>query len=78
MSDVDGSWPPTTGGALPDAVGFDCPRCGQGCRERLWGPCTSCRAELATTVGAPSGPNVVAERFEPRLHVVPNHVATRE
>lgn len=62
---------------------FDCPRCGQGVTERFWGPCASCRRTLVNAYAAeadpaarpdPSGP----ARFEPAMHVVPNHVATKD
>ena len=56
---------------------FDCPRCGSGVDERLYGPCGSCRQELAA-LGGDGGGEVATERFEPRMHVVPNQVATKE
>lgn len=62
---------------LPDDLAFDCPRCRQPVRERLYGPCASCRVDLAA-LGGPGGGEVEAGRFEPRMHVVPNQVATKE
>jgi hypothetical protein len=57
--------------------GFDCPRCGVPVEERLWGPCRDCRAEL-TAVQRSKTAQVETGRFEPALHVVPNHVATKD
>jgi hypothetical protein len=66
---------------------FECPRCGSAVEERFWGPCGHCRAELtaaqrgeAPEVGSgrvQSG-RVQSGRFEPAMHVVPNHVATKD
>ncbi|MCU4183407.1 hypothetical protein K6U06_03475 [Acidiferrimicrobium sp. IK] len=56
---------------------FDCPRCNQPVDERLYGPCRECRDALSA-LGGQGGGEVVTERFEPRMHVVPNQVATKE
>jgi hypothetical protein len=57
---------------------FACPRCGATVEERFWGPCQSCRLELvAAHQGEQSGETETA-RFEPAMHVVPNHVATKD
>jgi len=56
---------------------FACPRCGSEVCERFWGPCQTCRTEL-TTLMQRTAEHVESERFEPVLHVVPNHVATRD
>lgn len=56
---------------------FDCPRCGASVSERFYGPCTACRRELAATLGGERR-EMAAERFEPSMHVVPNHVATKD
>ena len=62
---------------------FDCPRCHQSVTERFWGPCGRCRTELNAAYrkdgageGSESEPS--ATRFEPAMHVVPNHVATKD
>jgi hypothetical protein len=56
---------------------FDCPRCQAPVQERFWGPCGRCRAELtASQQGRVS--EVETGRFEPAMHVVPNHVATKD
>lgn len=60
-----------------ETTDFVCPRCGRDAVERFWGPCGSCRAELAAAVQGEAR-EVEATRFEPSLHVVPNHVATKD
>lgn len=58
-------------------LAFACPRCAAEVHERLYGPCTSCRAQLAATMGGDQRA-VASERFEPAMHVTPNQVATKE
>ncbi len=59
---------------------FVCPRCTATVTERFWGPCTSCRAELTAAYGSTGvgGTGSGSSRFEPAMHVVPNHVATKD
>lgn len=69
-------------GTSDDLEAFDCPRCGGAVEERFWGPCRSCRQALvaahqASPAGADGG-RIGAARFEPAMHVVPNHVATKD
>ncbi len=54
-----------------------CPRCGLEADERFYGPCTACRQELRATLGGEQRP-IEGGRFEPRSHVTPNAVATKE
>lgn len=63
-----------------DELGFECPRCGKAVQERFWGPCATCRRQLVAAHGTSGGDAVaVADtRFEPAMHVVPNHVATKD
>jgi hypothetical protein len=56
---------------------FDCPRCGAGVTERFYGPCGSCRDDLVRNQGG-AARDVEAARFEPRMHVTPNAVATKD
>jgi hypothetical protein len=57
---------------------FECPRCHRGVAERFYGPCQPCRDELRSTLGhEPTGAPGLS-RFEPKMNVVPNHVATKE
>jgi hypothetical protein len=58
---------------------FACPRCGTVVTERFYGPCTPCRAWLVQAYEAEAtAGEVEAVRFEPAMHVVPNHVATKD
>lgn len=60
---------------------FRCPRCGQPATGRFYGPCTPCRQQLVTTFatgGSDQDAGVATARFEPEMHVVPNHVATKD
>ena len=59
---------------------FACPRCHVAVTARSYGPCGACRADLNEKfyqapgrVGEP-GPS----RFEPKMNVVPNFVATKD
>lgn len=67
---------PYAGDGMADRA-FACPRCSATVEERFWGPCSRCRAEL---VAAHRGEAVEVEstRFEPSMHVTPNHVATKD
>ena len=59
---------------------FECPRCHLPASERFYGPCGSCRAELNNEFYR--APGIVTEpgpsRFEPKMNVVPNFVATKD
>lgn len=60
---------------------FPCPRCGQTVSERFWGPCISCRTALVAAYRSESESDASpagSARFEPSMHVVPNHVATKD
>jgi hypothetical protein len=63
-------------------LSFTCPRCGQAAGERFYGPCGTCRAQLraeqAGGADATPGGGEARQRFEPRMNVVPNHVATKD
>ena len=56
---------------------YTCPRCKQPASERFYGPCGSCRAELVATMSGEAR-HVERPDFEPRAHVVANHVATKD
>ncbi|MHB1533784.1 MAG: hypothetical protein ACYC1D_04070 [Acidimicrobiales bacterium] len=56
---------------------FICPRCCAEVEERFYGPCGSCREELREHLRG-ERQELVGTRFEPRMHVVANHVATKE
>ncbi len=60
---------------------FECPRCGRTVEERFWGPCRTCREQLVAAYQTDhDGDRAETEtrRFEPSMHVVPNHVATKD
>lgn len=59
---------------------FTCPRCAATVTERFWGPCSSCREQLKAAHGSTGSGEIGVEstRFEPAMHVVPNHVATKD
>ena len=58
---------------------FVCPRCGNEVTERFYGPCTDCRAQLAESMRTiPSAEVGEPSRYEPKMNVVPNQVATKE
>ncbi|MEZ5207437.1 MAG: hypothetical protein R2690_10785 [Acidimicrobiales bacterium] len=44
---------------------FTCPRCGTDVAERLYGPCTSCRAQLRADLGGEAS-DVERTRTNPR------------
>jgi hypothetical protein len=60
-----------------DLLDFVCPRCAAEVSERLYGPCSDCRAQLVANLGGERR-DVQASRFEPSMHVTPNQVATKE
>jgi hypothetical protein len=76
---------PTTGAqlvaALAEPLSFDCPRCGTAVVEAFYGPCGACRTVLKVTLAradATSDADAAPARFEPKMNVVPNQVATKD
>lgn len=71
---------PSPGPPTGEPLDFCCPRCRQQAAERFYGPCAQCRerlrAEQAVTAGGGTGGE--RSRFEPKMNVVPNHVATKD
>ncbi|MGH9076336.1 MAG: hypothetical protein ACRDY0_02590 [Acidimicrobiales bacterium] len=76
---------------MEELARFRCPRCDQAVEERFYGPCRACRMTLAPAASPPastsgptlpSGPQLppgpAGGRYEPKAHVVPNHVATKD
>lgn len=58
---------------------FDCPRCQRVASERFYGPCGACRAEINQLLyREPAAVKTVLPPPEPRMHVVPNFVATKD
>jgi len=60
-----------------DPLAFDCPRCTAPVHEDLYGPCTSCRAELRAEMGGEQR-DVAAVAYEPKMNVTPNAVALKD
>ena len=56
---------------------FTCPRCANEVAERFYGPCGSCRDELAAAVRGEAR-ELETPAYVPKSNVVPNHVATRD
>ena len=56
---------------------FDCPRCGNAVAEDLYGPCTSCRAELRS-VHDGAARDVEADEYVPKMNVTPNAIAQKD
>lgn len=65
------------GSDLATDLAFDCPRCGHAVTERVYGPCTACRADLTATMGG-TARDVQAEAYVPKMNVTPNAVALKE
>jgi hypothetical protein len=60
-----------------DPIEFECPRCARSSRARFYGPCPTCREELASKF-LREGRQVEVAIYEPKMNVVPNQVATKE
>ena len=58
-------------------ISFACPRCGTSATAEYWGPCGTCRDELAARYDR-EGRHVELAAYEPKMNVVPNQVATKE
>ena len=56
---------------------FDCPRCSGAAKETFYGPCEVCRDDLRQKFAAKAR-DVDSERYEPKMNVTPNAVATKE
>lgn len=61
----------------PEPLEFECPRCHNQVSERLYGPCSPCRAELRASLGGEQS-ELVTEDYIPKMNVTPNAVALKE
>ncbi len=69
---------PVSGAEAPEGpLRFDCPRCGRATEATYWGPCGTCRDELAAG-SEREGREAAVEAYAPKMNVVPNQVATKE
>ena len=60
-----------------EPIDFECPRCARPSRARFYGPCPSCREDMASKLHR-EGRQVEVGAYEPKMNVVPNQVATKE
>jgi hypothetical protein len=60
-----------------DELTITCPRCGTEATERFYGPCTSCREQLRSTLGGDARALDTTE-YEPKMNVTPNAVALKD
>ena len=59
-----------------DELTITCPRCGHEASERFYGPCSSCREQLRSTLGGePRAPDNA--EYEPMMTVTPTSVALK-
>jgi hypothetical protein len=58
-------------------IEHDCPRCARPARQRYYGPCPDCRAELADRF-AGRAREVDVPAYEPKVNVTANAVAMRD
>ena len=65
------------GAGLANDLDFTCPRCAQPARERVYGPCQQCRAQLRASV-AGTARELAVEEYTPKMNVTPNAVASKE
>jgi hypothetical protein len=63
--------------SVDEPLDFDCPRCGRTVAETYYGPCERCRQDLRAQMrGVPR--DIEKVEYEPKVNVVPNHVATKD
>ena len=60
-----------------DDGSFPCPRCGAHTVSDFYGPCDSCARQLRDQFSG-LGRDVEAARYEPKMNVVPNQVASKD
>ena len=61
----------------PETQTYLCPRCTDEVTEGFYGPCTACRTALRATVGGEAR-TIEHGAYEPKMHVTPNAVATKD
>ena len=65
--------------ALDDPIEVECPRCGTVNQQAFYGPCAPCRIDQPARRGAdPQSDAPEAPRYEPKMNVTPNQVATKD
>jgi hypothetical protein len=58
-------------------VEFSCPRCQAAIDDEYYGPCSTCRTDLAAKF-AGLGRSVDVAEYEPKMNVTPNAVALKD
>ena len=56
---------------------FSCPRCQSPVDDEFYGPCNTCRGELAAMYSG-LGRTVDVAEYEPKMNVTPNAVALKD
>lgn len=56
---------------------FSCPRCQAPTVDDYYGPCTTCRSDLAAKYSG-LGRDVEVAEYEPKMNVTPNAVALKD
>ena len=77
MADAFESPPTDPGTLVAGLLAFDCPRCGTSVEATYWGPCATCRDDLAAASAREARDVAVAE-YGPKMNVTPNQVATKD
>jgi hypothetical protein len=62
---------------VTESVGITCPRCARAVTVAFYGPCDECCSQLRAAY-AGEAHEVETTRFEPKMHVVPNQIATKD
>lgn len=62
---------------MEEPLSFACPRCGRDTEAAYWGPCPTCREDLVAR-SSREAREVEVARYEPKMNVVPNQVATKD
>lgn len=62
---------------MSDSIDITCPRCGRSVSVAFYGPCDECCGQLRAAY-AGEARAIEPTRFEPKMHVVPNQVATKD
>ncbi len=62
---------------VPASLAFACPRCAAQVDEAWYGPCTTCRQHLRSTVRGEAH-ELTADEYVPKMNVTPNAVATKD
>lgn len=62
---------------VPETSTHACPRCHRDVTEAWYGPCTTCRDALRSSLGGEQRALDTVD-YEPKMNVTPNAVATKD